>query len=98
MAAAGATRRVMLGTGICRVAARAPIVTAKEIATLDRLSNGRVILGIGGGWNAEEMENHGTRFKQRWKILRERVLAMREIWRNEKAEFHGEFVNFDSIW
>jgi probable F420-dependent oxidoreductase len=97
-AAAAATKRIKLGTGICLVIERDPILLAKEVASLDVLSNGRVILGIGGGWNAEEMENHGTNFKQRWKILRERVLAMREIWRNEKAEFHGEFVNFDSIW
>ena len=76
---------------------RDPIVTAKEVATLDRLSNGRVIFGIGGGWNAEEMENHGTDYKKRWRILRERVLAMKEIWTKDEAEFHGEFVNFDPI-
>ena len=98
MAAAGATRRLKLGTGICLVIERDPIVTAKEVATLDRLSNGRVIFGIGGGWNAEEMENHGTRFKSRWRLLRERMLAMKEIWTKEEAEFHGEFVNFDTIW
>lgn len=96
-AAAAATTRLRLATGICLLIERDPIVTAKEVATLDRLSNGRFIFGIGGGWNAEEMENHGTDFKKRWRILRERVLAMKEIWTQEKAEFHGEFVNFDPI-
>jgi probable F420-dependent oxidoreductase len=98
MAAAAATRRLRLGTGICLVVERDPIVTAKEVATLDRLSGGRVLFGIGGGWNAEEMEHHGTHFKTRWRLLRERVLAMKEIWMKEEAEFHGEFVNFDKIW
>jgi probable F420-dependent oxidoreductase len=96
-AAAMTTSRLRLGTGICLVVERDPIVTAKEVATLDRLSNGRVEFGIGGGWNAEEMENHGTRFPQRWRVLRERVLAMKEIWTKEEAEFHGEFVSFDPI-
>jgi alkanesulfonate monooxygenase SsuD/methylene tetrahydromethanopterin reductase-like flavin-dependent oxidoreductase (luciferase family) len=62
------------------------------------LSGGRFIFGIGGGWNAEEMENHGTSFKKRWRLLRERVLAMKEIWTRDEAEYHGEFVNFDKIW
>jgi probable F420-dependent oxidoreductase len=97
-AAAAVTRRLRLGTGICLVVERDPITTAKEVATLDRVSGGRVLFGIGGGWNAEEMENHGTAFKTRWRLLRERVLAMREIWTKEEAEFHGEFVNFDRIW
>jgi len=97
-AAASATTRLRLGTGICLVIERDPIVTAKEVATLDKLSNGRVIFGIGGGWNAEEMENHGTDYKRRWRVLRERALAMKEIWTEDEAEFHGEFVNFDPIW
>ena len=97
-AAAAVTQRIKLGTGICLVIERDPIILAKEVASLDVISNGRVILGIGGGWNAEEMENHGTDFRRRWKLVRERVLAMRAIWSNEKAEFHGEFVNFDPIW
>jgi probable F420-dependent oxidoreductase len=97
-AAASATTRLRLGTGICLVIERDPIVTAKEVATLDKLSNGRVIFGIGGGWNAEEMENHGTDYKRRWRVLRERALAMKEIWTKDEAEFHGEFVNFDPIW
>ena len=70
----------------------------QSVATLDHLSNGRLVLGVGAGWNAEEMENHGTPFDKRWPILRERTLAMREIWRSEEAEFHGEFVDFDKIW
>jgi len=97
-AAATATRRLKLGTGICLLVERDPIVTAKVVATLDRLSGGRFLFGIGGGWNAEEMENHGTSFKMRWRLLRERVLAMKEIWTKREAEFHGEFVNFDKIW
>lgn len=97
-AAAMVTTRLKLATGICLVIERDPIVTAKEVATLDRLSNGRAIFGIGGGWNAEEMENHGTEYKSRWRLLRERVLAMKEIWTKDEAEFHGEFVNFDPIW
>jgi probable F420-dependent oxidoreductase len=87
-----------VASGICLIIERDPIVTAKEIATLDALSNGRFIFGIGGGWNAEEMENHGTNYKTRWRLLRERVLAMKEIWTKDEAEFHGEFVNFDKIW
>jgi probable F420-dependent oxidoreductase len=98
MAAGAATRRLRLGTGVCLVVERDPIVTAKEVATLDRLSGGRVLFGIGGGWNAEEMEDHGTRFKARWRLLRERILAMKEIWTKDDAEFHGEFVNFDPMW
>ncbi len=96
--AAAATKKLSLGTGICLIPERDPIVTAKCVASLDQLSGGRFIFGIGGGWNAEEMENHGTNFKKRWRVLRERVLAMKEIWTKEEAEFHGEFVNFDKIW
>jgi probable F420-dependent oxidoreductase len=77
---------------------RDPIVTAKEVATLDRLSNGRVLFGIGGGWNREEMAHHGTAWRSRWRLLRERVLAMKAIWTEQEAEFHGEFVDFDPIW
>jgi probable F420-dependent oxidoreductase len=97
-AAAMATTRLRIGTGICLLVERDPIVTAKQIASLDSLSNGRFTFGIGGGWNAEEMENHGTDFKKRWRVLRERVLAMKEIWTRDEARFHGEFVNFDKIW
>jgi probable F420-dependent oxidoreductase len=96
--AAAATRRLRLGTGICLVVERDPITTAKEVATLDRLSGGRFLFGIGGGWNAEEMENHGTAFKTRWRVLRERVLAMKAIWTQAEAEFHGDYVRFDKLW
>lgn len=97
-AAAGATTNLKLGTGICLVTERDPIMTAKEVASLDRLSNGRFIFGVGGGWNAEEMANHGTRFRSRWRLLRERILAMKEIWTQDEAEYHGEFVNFGKMW
>jgi len=95
--AAAVTKNLVVATGVCLVIERDPIITAKEVASLDALSNGRFIFGIGGGWNAEEMENHGTDFKKRWRILRERVLAMKEIWTKDEAEFHGKFVNFDPI-
>ena len=97
-AAAAATTTLKVGTGICLVIERDPIMMAKEVASVDRLSNGRFIFGIGGGWNREEMANHGTRSRSRWRLLRERILAMKEIWTREEAEFHGEFVNFDKIW
>ena len=97
-AAAMSTTRLRVASGICLIIERDPITTAKEVASLDSLSGGRFIFGIGGGWNAEEMANHGTDFKKRWKILRERILAMKEIWTKDEAEFHGEFVNFDKIW
>ncbi|MFI5395624.1 MAG: LLM class F420-dependent oxidoreductase [Candidatus Binatia bacterium] len=97
-AAAAVTRRLKVCTGICLVVERDPITTAKEIASLDVLSNGRVLFGIGGGWNAEEMENHGTTFKTRWSLLRERVEAMKKIWTEDAPEYHGKFVNFDPIW
>ena len=97
-AAAGATSSLKLGTGICLMIERDPITTAKEVASLDMISGGRFIFGIGGGWNAEEMADHGTNFRQRWRILREKVLAMKEIWTAEEAEYHGSFVNFDKMW
>jgi probable F420-dependent oxidoreductase len=97
-AAAMATTTLRVATGICLLIERDPITTAKEVASVDMLSGGRFIFGIGGGWNAEEMENHGTEFKKRWRLLRERVLAMKQIWTKDEAEFHGEFVNFDKIW
>lgn len=95
---AAVTKRIRLGTGICLLIERDPITTAKEIASLDTISGGRVIFGIGAGWNREEMENHGANYKNRWAILREKVLAMREIWRSDEAEFHGEHIDFDPIW
>lgn len=96
--AASATTRLKLGTGICLVPQRDPIVTAKSVASLDRLSNGRFIFGMGGGWNVDEMENHGVQHKTRFKMLREHVLAMKALWTEEEASFHGEFVNFDPAW
>ncbi len=98
MAAAAATKKIKVGSGICLVIERDPILMAKEVASVDQLSNGRLIFGIGGGWNSEEMENHGTQFNKRWKVLRERIEAMKEIWAKDAAEYHGEFVNFDPIW
>lgn len=95
--AAVATKTLRIGTGICLLVQRDPIHTAKEVASLDVLSNGRMIFGIGGGWNAEEMENHGTNFKTRWKLLRERVAAVKEIWTHDEASYHGELVKFDGI-
>jgi probable F420-dependent oxidoreductase len=96
--AAAATRTLLLGTGIALVPQRDPIITAKSVASLDQLSGGRFIFGIGGGWNVEEMENHGTRYENRFKILRERVLAMQALWTHDTAEFHGESVTFDPVW
>ncbi len=98
MAAATATERLKVGTGICLVVEHEPIYLAKQIATIDVLSGGRMLFGIGGGWNAEEMENHGTPFDRRFKLLRERVLAMKEIWTQDEASFSGEFVTFEKIW
>ena len=97
-AAAAVTKTIKLGTGICLVIERDPIVLAKECASLDVISEGRLILGIGAGWNVEEMENHGASFKDRWKIVREKVLAMKAIWTQDEAEFHGDFVDFDPLW
>lgn len=96
--AAEVTSRIMLGTGIALVTERDPILMAKQVATLDFLSEGRVILGVGAGWNAEEMENHGVAFADRWQVLRERILAMKCIWRDDDAEYHGQFVDFDPVW
>lgn len=96
--AAAATRKLKIGTGICLVPQHEPIVTAKAIASLDQLSGGRFVFGIGGGWNVDEMENHGATHKDRFKIMREHVLAMKALWTQEEASFHGQFVNFDPVW
>ena len=98
MAAAAVTEKLKVGTGILLVPERDPIVTAKQIASLDSLSGGRAIIGIGAGWNAEELEDHGVAFKDRWKVTRESVLAWRELWTAEEAEFHGELVQFEKSW
>ena len=92
--AAAVTHRIRLGTGITLLTQHDPIVFAKTAATLDHLSGGRVTLGVGAGWNAEELENHGTPYAQRWPVLRERVLAMRQIWQRDIVEYHGQFVDF----
>jgi probable F420-dependent oxidoreductase len=97
-AVAAVTDRILLGTGICLVVERDPITTAKEVATLDLLSGGRFVFGVGGGWNREEMENHGTDPATRFALLRERVLAMQAIWTADEAEFHGTHVDFDLLW
>ena len=95
--AAMVTKTLKLGTGVCLVNQRDPIQTAKLVASLDQLSGGRFLFGIGIGWNAEEMENHGTEFSSRAKLTRERVEAMKAIWTRTKAEYHGEFVNFTEM-
>jgi len=97
MAAAAVTERLKVATGICLVIERDPITLAKQVASLDLLSNGRFLFGIGGGWNAEEMENHGTDFSRRWKRLRESVEAMKTIWAEEEATYSGELVGFARI-
>ncbi|MBK1657670.1 LLM class F420-dependent oxidoreductase [Paracraurococcus ruber] len=96
--AAAATKRLVLGTGVCLVPQRDPIVTAKSVASLDRLSGGRFEFGIGGGWNVEEMENHGARYDTRFKLMQERVLAMKALWTEEVAGFDGEFVKIEPSW
>ena len=98
MAAAAATSTIRIGTGICLVTERDPLITAKEVASLDLLSNGRVEFGIGAGWNAEEMENHGTVFETRFRLMSERAKAIKTVWRDETPEYHGEFVDFDPVW
>ena len=95
---AAATERLRIGTGICLVVERDPITTAKTVASLDYLSGGRFEFGVGGGWNREEMRNHGTDPTRRFSIMRERVLAMKEIWTRDEPEYHGEHVDFGPIW
>ena len=98
MSAAAVTERLRVGTGICLVVERDPIATAKETATVDRLSGGRFIFGVGAGWNVEEMRNHGTDASKRFGLMRERVEAIRAIWTEAEAEYHGKHVDFDPIW
>ena len=97
-AAAAATTTLNLGSGICLVVERDPITLAKEVASIDFISNGRFLFGVGGGWNVEEMENHGTDYGTRWTLMKERIEAMKEIWTKDDAEYHGKFVNFDAVW
>jgi len=97
-AAALATKKLNVGTGICLVVERDPIHTARQVASLDHVSEGRFLFGIGGGWNKEEMADHGTDFSTRWKLLRERVEAMKTIWTQDVSEYHGEMVDFGPMW
>jgi probable F420-dependent oxidoreductase len=97
-AAATVTSRLVVGTMVALVTERDPISTAKEVASLDFVSGGRAVFGVGVGWNREEMENHGTDPRTRGRLMDERIDAMRRIWTEEQAEFHGEFVNFDPIF
>ncbi len=97
-AAAAATETLKVGTAICLVVERDPITTAKEVASLDRLSGGRFLFGVGAGWNVEEMANHGTDASKRFGLMRERVEAMKAIWTEEEPAYHGRHVDFDPIW
>jgi len=96
-AAAAATKRLKLATGICLVIQRDTIQTAKLVASIDQVSGGRFLFGIGGGWNAEEIENHGTDFATRFKLMREQIEAMKEIWTKDKPEYHGDIVDFATM-
>ena len=97
-AAATATERLKVGTGIALVIQRDPIHTAKEVASLDHLSGGRFLFGIGAGWNIEEMEDHGTDPSRRFGLMRESVEAMKAIWTEDQAEYHGEQIDFDPMF
>lgn len=97
-AAAAATSRLRVGSGVCLVIERDPITTAKEVASVDRLSGGRLEFGVGAGWNREEMANHGTDPRTRMRLFRERVEAMKAIWTEDEASYSGEFVEFERIW
>jgi probable F420-dependent oxidoreductase len=97
-AAAMVTTRLKVGTGICLVIERDTITTAKSVASVDHVSNGRFLFGVGGGWNREEMEHHGTDFPTRFKRLEEQIRAMKAIWTKDVAEYHGKYVTFDPIW
>src|SRR6185437_11457858 len=96
-AAAAATKTLMVGTGVCLVPQRDPIQTAKLVASIDQVSGGRFLFGVGNGWNQDEVENHGVKFADRHKVARERIEAMKLIWTETKPEYHGEFVNFDPM-
>ena len=96
--ALGASERLRVGIGVCLVPARDPIVLAKQVASLDVMSGGRFVLGVGAGWNAEEIADHGVSPASRWAVMRERVLAMRAIWTEDEAEYHGDHVSFEPLW
>jgi probable F420-dependent oxidoreductase len=96
--AAAATKTLTIGTGICLIPQREPLATAKAVASLDLLSGGRMMFGMGAGWNQDEMENHGTVYETRFKLLEDRVRAMKALWTEEEADYHGDFVDFDPVW
>jgi probable F420-dependent oxidoreductase len=96
--AAGVTKKLKLATGICIAIEHQALTLAKTVATLDHVSNGRVILGLGAGWNREEMENHGTQYVSRFRKLEEQMQALRELWTKDEATFQGEFEQFDAVW
>ncbi len=97
-AAAAATDRLLVGTGICLVIERDPIITAKEVASVDVLSGGRFLFGVGAGWNVEEMRHHGTEASRRFGVMRERIEAMKAIWTQDEASYSGRYVGFERIW
>jgi len=97
-AIAAVTERIKIGTGVCLIIERDPIVTAKEVASVDQISGGRFLFGVGAGWNREEMENHGTDYRTRFTRMRESVEAIKAIWTQDEAEYHGKIVDFDPIW
>tara|TARA_Y100000588_G_scaffold382626_1_gene470463 strand:- start:2266 stop:3108 length:843 start_codon:yes stop_codon:yes gene_type:complete len=96
-AAVATTERINVGSGVALIPQRHPINTAKAVASLDQLSGGRILFGVGAGWNRPEMENHGSHPVTRWKLMRERIEAMQAIWTNQQAEYHGDFVDFDRL-
>ena len=96
--AAAATERLRVGTGICLVAQRDPIVTAKAVASLDHLSGGRFVFGVGFGWNADEIEDHGIEMRRRRDVAREHLLAMQRLWADDEASFEGEYVHLPPSW
>ena len=95
---AASTERIKLGTGVCLVVERDPITTAKEVASVDRVSGGRFLFGVGAGWNEQEMANHGTDPRRRFALMRERVEAMKALWTEDEPEYHGDFVDFARLW
>lgn len=97
-AAAAVTKKILLGTGVSLIIEHEPLYQAKQVATLDRISNGRFLFGVGAGWIREEMQNHGTPPNRRWQVFKEHLEAMKELWTEEEASYHGEFVNFDRVW
>jgi probable F420-dependent oxidoreductase len=97
-AIAAVTEHIKIGTGVCLIIQRDPIVVAKEVATVDHVSGGRFLFGVGAGWNIEEMQNHGTDPSTRLRRMRESVEAMKAIWTQDEAEYHGRIIDFDPIW